>query len=153
MPQFHMRVACRNDVDTLFRWLNDPTSISAKLVTTSVVRYESHCDWFDHRLADEKCKIWIAIHDDIDVGQARVQLGEDQELEVDIYVDKEARCKGIAFKILEYVAKECKFAWPHSPLIATIRNDNSASIALFSRAGYKKLEQNNTFLKMKRLPQ
>jgi L-amino acid N-acyltransferase YncA len=152
MSNVQLRKAQSEDVDILFRWLNDPVNIAAKLATTVPVPYETHCAWFHKRLEDENSCIWIATLKLTDIGQARVQLNSECELEVDIYVDPDNRGQGIASSILSELARKCALTWPTTPLVAVIRNENLASMALFARAGYKMSEIEAEFRKVRRKP-
>jgi len=130
-----LRPAQSTDTDLLFAWVNSPDKRAVALKTTGRVARETHDAWFAARLASPQAGIWIAENGGRPVGQARLEQ-KDGALEVDIYVDGNARERGVGTAILDALRLEAARRWPGVPLLARIKADNMASRRLFAKAGY-----------------
>ena len=140
-----LRSARREDAQLLFKWVNSPESIAAKLTTHEPIPWEVHESWLTARLGDPGTGLWIAERERKPVGQVRVQEAGGH-LEVDIFVAAEERRKGLARRMLAALAAECEMRWHGWPLVARTRHDNIASQRLFSAAGYSLQERKEDHL-------
>jgi len=134
-PDVRLRPATNDDAECLYQWVNRPDSLANKLKTHDPISHDSHCAWFRESQVSADTGIWIAECDGAAVGQVRLDH-RDRALEVDIYVDQQARGKGIALAMLDAARVCAATRWPETPLVARIRPDNWASRRLFAKAGY-----------------
>lgn len=95
-----VRPATSADVETLFRWRNDPLT-RAMFKTSDVVPYETHCDWLARRLSRSEPHLYVAEIDGTPVATVRID-GE----ELSYTVAPEWRGRGIATKLLQWVRDE-----------------------------------------------
>jgi glutamate-1-semialdehyde aminotransferase/L-amino acid N-acyltransferase YncA len=130
-----LRPVTHEDAAQLFAWLNAPDRREMSLATREPVAWESHLTWLEARLDDPGSALWIADEGDTSVGQVRLQWAE-TGLEVSLYVAPEARRQGIGRSLLHHAAQAAARRWPGRTLLARVRPENTASLALFRRAGY-----------------
>ncbi len=124
------------DAALLFAWLNAPDRREVSLATRAPVAWTDHLAWLETRLADPGSALWIAEEGDTAIGQVRLQWVE-TGLEVSLYVAPEARRQGVGRALLDHAARAAARRWPGRRLIARVRPDNSASLALFHHLGYE----------------
>lgn len=133
-----LRAATREDRDLLRRWRNDPAVIEASL-SGQAVTPEEHEAWLDRRLARPAPDLWVATSPSgLPVGQARLDALEDpgapEAREVTIAVGVSRRGQGWGAAILRALA-----ALPAAaPLVARVREANTASLRLFECQGYRR---------------
>ena len=139
-PEITLRPARDEDAALLFSWLNEPTSLAAKLRTSQPVQWEAHLAWLEARLGDAGCRIWIGEGPDGPAGQVRLQVGEDGWWEIDVYVAPDRRGRGLAAAMLRRAAAEAASLAPGRPLMARVRHENAASRRLFESLGYRATE-------------
>ena len=122
----------------MLEWVNNPDSISTKLVNKGTISLNEHSNWFLERLKDENTHIWIIENEkNISIGQIRFQKKLNNYLDVDIYVLKEERKKGVARKALNLASNSVNLF----PLRAIVKKNNFRSFSFFSNNGFSlKLE-------------
>lgn len=123
--------------DLLFGWVNDPTSLQAKLATTGPVALAEHQAWFAARLADPDSHLWIVRVGDQDVGQVRLQR-KAAAFEVDIFIDPRSRGRGLAVTaVTQAIAVLRQARGGDAPVEAAVRRENAASRRLFTTLGFR----------------
>ncbi|MBJ26641.1 MAG: hypothetical protein CL567_03160 [Alphaproteobacteria bacterium] len=126
-----------SDLELLFLWVNTSDSLDAKILTSRSIPWNDHVEWFESCLASTKCMIWIAEKDDFALGQVRIELHQERDLLIDIYIDISMRTQGIGSLILEKAEEESKSRWPGYSFVAKIKHNNIASLRFFQKQGYK----------------
>lgn len=147
-----IRPAEPRDARLLFEWASRADSLAASLRTSAPIPWERHCAWFEARMADPGTRIAIAETDGEPAGQVRIQRGPDGP-EVSIYVDPSRRRGGVALALLAHAAHSAAGLWPGSPLLARVKPENEASLALFARAGYRLRERRPDCQLLERRPE
>ncbi len=134
----NIRYANEKDESLLLGWVNNSDSISAKLINKGNISLNEHADWFLERLKDVNTYIWIIENEkNIPIGQIRFQKKSSNYLDVDIYILKEERKKGIASKALNLASYSVNLF----PLRAIVKKNNFRSFSFFSNNGFSlKLE-------------
>jgi len=130
-----LRAATSGDSDLLFDWVNRPDSLASKLRTVEAIARTDHDRWLEQRLSDQGTRLWIAELDGKPVGQVRLQQ-EQAGIGVDIYVAPDCRGNGVGRAMLSQAGERSREVWPGLPLLARVRVENDASIALFKSAGF-----------------
>jgi len=129
------RQVARRDCARLFRWVNSPDSLEAKVKTLEPIDLEVHERWFADSLESALRKVWILELDGRAVGQARLEkTGEG--VEQDIYLEPRFRRRGFALQAMDFMREQARIWWPQSPLLARVRFGNEASVKLCEKAGY-----------------
>lgn len=138
-PTIRLREAEAADAALLFDWVNQPEKLATALKTRGPISRDTHDAWFAAKLASPDVGIWIAADEvDTPIGQARLERRGDA-LEVDIYVEPAARCRGAGMAMLDALRMEAARRWPDVPLLARVKPENWASRRLFAKAGYGKI--------------
>jgi len=122
------------DCKQIWEWRNDPDdskfSFNQKFITL-----ESHIEWFDFNIKNEKIIFYIIESNDIPVGQVRLEMLEFSQAEVHITIGKQFRSKGIALRALYLVEEQIKDL-KIDLLLAHIKPDNINSVILFLKSGF-----------------
>lgn len=116
----------------LLRWANEP-EVRAMARQRGTIAPAAHHAWLGRKLADDRCRIWIAESDGMPVGQIRLDR-DGAAAEIDISVASGHRGRGVGLFMLSEPALA---DWPGlERLRATVRRENRSSLALFRRAGF-----------------
>ena len=106
MKDIYIRRAINKDITILFGWVNSEDSLKYKLDNKKVISYDEHKKWFLERLNDSGSYLWIIENFNKEaIGQIRFQKKENLYLDVDIYIIKDKRAKGLALKALNLSMK------------------------------------------------
>lgn len=132
-----LRRATSDDYILLFQWLND-SEVRKNSFSQEIVKLENHIKWFQSKLKDDKNNIFIVMKDKIEVGQIRVEIDNDVGT-ISYSIDSNYRGQGIGTEILNLI----KLEFEDIKLIGYVKKDNIASIKVFEKAGYKKVEYND----------
>jgi len=135
-----LRSVTSDDSRLLFDWVNQPDSLAGKLQTRCAISWDDHQAWMQRRLNDPHSLLAIVEQDGRPIGQIRLQGGEGEAYNVDIYILSDNRGRGIGRSVLAEAAGMAARRWPECLLRALVRTDNAASRALFAAAGYKLTE-------------
>lgn len=137
----------KKDSLLLFKWFNEVDSLKFKIKTQKRISIENHNKWFDERLLDIKTYIWI-IQDKNNnpIGQIRFQKLDEKFYDIDIYIARENRKKGIASKALSLAENKAGV----KPLRAIVNNNNNTSRLFFLKNGFKINLKNKSFIQLVR---
>jgi UDP-2,4-diacetamido-2,4,6-trideoxy-beta-L-altropyranose hydrolase len=123
------------DVDILFKWINDP-EVRSQSLSTNNITYEEHATWFSKKIADRNCHLYIACKNDIPVGMLRFDLNGDEAL-INYLVDKFQRGKGIGNSIIKNgVVQFLNDSSFKGTIKAVVKSSNTASLKIFEKAGF-----------------
>ena len=140
-----IRNAEKKDSLLLFKWFNEVDSLKFKIKTQKRISIENHNKWFDERLLDIKTYIWI-IQDKNNnpIGQIRFQKLDEKFYDIDIYIARENRKKGIASKALSLAENIAGV----KSLRAIVNNNNNTSRVFFLKNGFKINFENKSFIQL-----
>ncbi|TCI05369.1 UDP-2,4-diacetamido-2,4,6-trideoxy-beta-L-altropyranose hydrolase [Corallincola luteus] len=130
-----VRAATAMDKDLLYRWQTAP-GVRDYSRTPEPPSYQTHCQWFEKVLADNERSLLILELSDDAVGMLRFDR-QQEGWEISILIAPEHQGKGLARTALDW-AKQSQF----TPIFAEVHPDNLVSQQLFSRAGFKRLSEN-----------
>jgi len=140
-----VRPAMAGDADLLLAWANEPSTRAAGF-HPDPIDPATHRRWLAERLAAPGRSLFVGLDDGEPVGPVRIDIDEDGRAEVGNSVAEAARGRGIGRALLEagitaaVAAADDRSTSDGSPpirtLVAHIRPDNAASLALFGRAGF-----------------
>ena len=136
-----LRPATIKDASLLLSWCNSPDCLKWKKHTSHPVSPEDHFDWLVERLADPRTKIWIIVKCGESIGQVRLEQKANL-VWTDIYLRPDARGNndasvGLKRAMNEYAIRGCK-----SEFCAFIHVNNTSSLKLFSKNGFKLVKNN-----------
>ena len=136
-----IRPATPADRWLLWVWANDPV-VRASSFVTDPIPWSDHVVWFNARLDDTECHIYVINQrDGTPVGQVRFEPSADRphlEIDVAIALACDARGHGLGAHVLRLACEEFRRerASP-ATLVAHVRVQNTASVRTFERAGFR----------------
>ena len=136
-PQARLRAARWDDAGTLLAWANDPETRAASFASAPIAE-AGHRAWLAGRLADPETRLWL-VEDPAGgdpVGTLRLARAEGGGT-VSITVAPARRGQGWGGRMLAALAAWNRAAAFAPRLVAWVRDDNPASLALFAAAGYR----------------
>jgi UDP-2,4-diacetamido-2,4,6-trideoxy-beta-L-altropyranose hydrolase len=128
-----LRRATSGDVMTYYGWANDPV-VRANSIDSSPISLRSHLRWFDDRLKDPDCFLFVVEAGTLPVGQIRFDRAS-EGLRINYSLDSLVRGRGWAKKVLDLGIRALRVAEP-TQLNAVVKTGNPASAAAFIRAGF-----------------
>ena len=131
-----LRPATSDDAALLWRWVND-AAVRASAFSPDPIPWEGHVAWFQRRLQDDGCRIFIA-HDPegSPVGQIRFDLHENGRAQIDVSLAVEHRGRGLASELIVVGLAAYWEEGGSSQVDAWVREENTASRRSFERAGF-----------------
>jgi UDP-2,4-diacetamido-2,4,6-trideoxy-beta-L-altropyranose hydrolase len=136
------RRAEKADCEPIFRWRNHP-SVRAMSHTDGELEFESHRRWFEATITDENRILLIgercaAGGPNEPMGVVRYDI-HDRRAKISIYVVPECQGRGFGTSLLKGADEWLRHNRPDVETIeAEVLPNNTASQAMFHRAGYKK---------------
>jgi RimJ/RimL family protein N-acetyltransferase len=134
-PDVRLRRVSESDAEVLLAWANDPVTRAASFHPDPIDR-AGHVRWLAGRLASPTTGFWIGESDGRPIGQVRVEVGVDAVGEISISIAPDARGTGLGRALLSIAVEEAPRALLVERLLARVRPDNPASLALFGGAGF-----------------
>ena len=128
------------DATILHSWRNSE-SARASMRNQNLIDESSHKRWLSRVLRSEDSLLLVAISSRSEpLGMIRLDRGSQDPTmaEVSVIVDDGLRGKGVGSSILNAVEAAALANWPDLRSVqAQVRSENSASLKLFRRAGYR----------------
>ena len=138
--RIRLRKACKDDERLLWEWAND-AEVRSVSFTSDPIPWEDHVRWFDLKMQDPGCIIYIAVNpEDAAIGQIRYDL-EEKDAVVSISIDGQYRGKGYGRDMLELSAERIFEERNVERIHAYIKTDNEASNRVFAKSGYEYYRQ------------
>lgn len=137
----------KQDCDLVFSLSNDPL-VRASSFNTNPIEYEQHCNWFQKTVANQNVLFFLVFDGDNFIGQIRLNRENEQSTEcvISLSIAKEYRGKHIAGKFLELGIAELKKNWYNiKSVVAEVKDENTASNALFLREGFELISKVNIY--------
>ncbi len=139
---YRFRKANPGDVETLWRWRNDPEVRSVSLDETRIP-FESHQRWMNRRLDDPNTILWV--WEDFDgrpVGLVRFELREENPASalISIIVDQTRRGRGLGAVLIVAACDKLTEGSAIEQIVAQIKPGNAPSERAFRAAGFQLIE-------------
>jgi ribosomal protein S18 acetylase RimI-like enzyme len=135
-----IRRATMDDAQAVLDWRNDPVAVS--MSKSGAVDSDGHVQWFAKAIADPARDIFIAEEHGERVGMVRFDQTDDNYM-VSICVAPAARGRGVGSAMLERA-----MAAHRRPYVAEIMPENTASLRIFQRCGFRYLMAEQGFIRM-----
>lgn len=126
------------DAQLLFDWANDPL-VRENAIHSEPIQWENHLNWFESKLKSSDTFIYIAIADDVEVGQIRFDLN-DGCYEIDYSIASAQRGKGFGNKMVGAGIAKMRSQFPGTPIKALVKKANIASMRVFEKLGFECVE-------------
>jgi RimJ/RimL family protein N-acetyltransferase len=132
------RKANIEDAQLYFNWANDKT-VRENSFNRSEINFDQHVAWFSNKLRSTNCFFYLFINEEEKpVGQVRID-NTDGETIIGISIDEHFRGKGLGLGMLTQACNDYFKIFPKAEIIAYIKEENSASINLFTKANFIKI--------------
>jgi UDP-2,4-diacetamido-2,4,6-trideoxy-beta-L-altropyranose hydrolase len=132
-----LRLVNKSDCERLWKWANDP-DVRAASFSSDPIPWEQHTQWFDSRLSDSDCVIYIAMLRGTPIGQIRYDVSGNQAV-IAISVDRRHRGKGHGSSIIRLASRKIFGLLPVDIVRAYAKPGNEASARAFTGAGFRNL--------------
>ena len=139
MNKIQLRKIAPDDMELLYRWVNDPT-VRSNAFKADAVSPEEHRTWFERMMIDPNVDIFILMVDDAPIGQVRLVFDGGQRL-IDYSIDAAYRGQGFGKLILKMVEDEID----DGTFVGRVKKTNVASQLIFRALGYKETELDDFF--------
>lgn len=139
MLTIKLRRARQEDCLMLWEWANDP-EVRRQAFDPQPIPKESHILWFNDKLADPNCAIYIVEADDGQaVGQVRFDLHrEDGTAVIDFSIDATIRGHGFGSAALREASRLFMDNHPVTSVSGLVKPENVASLRAFEKAGFRR---------------
>ena len=144
--------ACEIHRGLLLKWANDP-DVRKMAFNQKPITWEEHSTWFDKKLKDSRCFIYIAYYGVIPIGQIRFDILEDnpKKAETDVSIASFARGEGFGTEIIKLGVKKLFKEGDIDIVCAVVKGENTASLSAFKSAGFKEFRGGkNSYLEIKK---
>ena len=155
--RINFRKAVLDDAELLFSWAND-IDVRRNAFQQHEILWDEHMEWFQRKLKDEDCHIYIAYKNmtsvssvpgvsEKPIGQIRLDI-EDDEAEIDYSVCAEMRGFGYGTQMvagIQSIADERirKFT-------AKVKTGNPASARVFEKCGFVKTADGDGYIQLEK---
>jgi UDP-2,4-diacetamido-2,4,6-trideoxy-beta-L-altropyranose hydrolase len=130
-----LRRVQEKDCRQLWEWANDP-EVRPVSFATEPISWEQHLGWFNSKLRDPSAALYLVVNSEgIPAGQVRYEI-DDMRAAVSISLAPQFRGKGYGEVVLEMATADLFRTSAVTRIDAYVRPNNSASLRLFTRAGY-----------------
>jgi RimJ/RimL family protein N-acetyltransferase len=139
----------KEDVDLLFTWINEKET-RFQSHSQAEVSYADHSRWFESKLTDKNCYLYIAISENVSVGMIRFDI-KDSTCTISYLVDHAERGKGLGNRLIEEgTEKFLKESCFKGTLIALVKPANTASLKVFSNNHFQKEIMDSNTIRFKK---
>jgi RimJ/RimL family protein N-acetyltransferase len=127
------------DRDQLFAWRNDPWLISFS-TSGKTVEKQDHADWFGSVLNESDCVLYIILTErDTPSGAIRFDRLNDSSAMTSVFLSREYTGKGYGELALRDGCQMVFQEWQIKEISGVIKNQNTASISAFLKAGFSSM--------------
>jgi RimJ/RimL family protein N-acetyltransferase len=123
--------ATENDAELLFEWRNDPVTRENSIVGAPVT-WEGHIAWLQASLTNPNRHILLGSAAGCKVGMVRLDINDDGTCELSWTVAPDLRGRGFGKALVAKALERTR-----SPVVARIKIDNLASIAIAKACGFQ----------------
>lgn len=131
-----LRPASAHDADIIFGWRNDPF-ILVRGSSQRPVNWNEHVGWFMASLADHEHRLLLVIeYFGVPVGLVRFDKTGAETATISVYLTERYTSRGFGVMAISKGCAAARDILGVTHVLACIRDDNSAAITAFTRAGF-----------------
>jgi UDP-2,4-diacetamido-2,4,6-trideoxy-beta-L-altropyranose hydrolase len=130
-----LRPASMGDLETVFRWRNDPF-ILAHGSSHREVDWEEHQKWFAETISSNRRLMFIVLEEGKAIGQIRFERQNQQDCVVSVYLLQEFTGLGYGLQAIRIGCAAIYQAWDVDRVVACVRFDNPAGRFVFLKSGF-----------------
>jgi L-amino acid N-acyltransferase YncA len=140
-----LRQTCENDIKTYFAWVND-AKVRQYSLDTKPIQWKQHKAWFENRLDDQKCLMFVMEADNLPVGQIRFE-NENGAARIDFSLDICVRGRMWAKKLVgDGITMARQYGIKN--FLAEVKKQNVASAKTFQNVGFTEQNNNNSDIRL-----
>jgi len=129
---FYLRPANLDDAEIILEWRNDMQTRENSF-SKDLIDLDTHLKWFERKLSDDNCFLYILMDDSERVGQVRIdRIGDVGEVSYMIAPDRRGR--GYGKQIIKLIGEEA--GSKVKVLVGLVESFNEASRKCFVADGY-----------------
>ena len=132
--KLNLRPVEKKDYEKILEWRNDP-EVRINSLTQHIISIDEHIEYWTEFLKNRRNFAFIVAHVYEDIGVLKLKNVDKTTYEIDIYLSKSSRNKGLGAQILE-IAKEISIQKGIKTLVAKVKYDNEASKKVFEKVGF-----------------
>ncbi len=141
MTNLYLRQAEKDDAELILNWRNDKLSREHSF-DKSIIDHDSHMIWYENRLNDPECRMYMLMRGADNVGHIRLDI-RDGVGKISYMIAPSERGKGYGTAIIRLC--EDMVSEDLDMLLGLVENDNEASLKCFRKNGYSESEADGTF--------
>ena len=128
------------DFELLYKWANDE-DVRKQSFRSDKIELDQHKIWFDKKINDENCTIFIFEDQNIALGQVRIEKINEQDSIIGISIDCLYRGKGYSTQFIQIACEKYSKTNKFCRVNAYVKIGNLASKKAFQNAGFDFLEE------------
>ena len=132
--KLNLRPVEKKDYGKILEWRNDP-DVRINSLTQHIISIDEHIEYWTEFLKNRGNFAFIVVHGNEDIGILKLKYINKITYEIDIFLSKSSRNKGLGPQILK-IAKKISVQKGIKQLIAKIKYDNEASKKAFEKGGF-----------------
>ena len=136
--ELSLREATEADARLYFGWANEAETRRQSL-SVAPISWDAHRKWFEGKLADPDCRLFVLVRGGVPAGQVRFDL-RGEEAVISYSVDKNFRGQGLGGKMLLMGIGRLKAERGGAirRISGVVKLGNKASIHIFEQLGFRK---------------
>jgi len=128
-----VKSATAQDKKLYWNWANDE-QVRKNSINKNYITWDNHIKWFNNKLADPKCFLYIILYDRKPVGQVRFE-NEGDFARIDYSISRQFRGRRLGKKLLDRAIKEFK-KYSNQIILGEVLAENIASTKTFESLGF-----------------
>lgn len=146
--QLSLREAQLLDMDTYFKWVNDPDE-RKNAINSEPIPYNEHNAWFKKKIKEVNSYLWILEKKEIPLGQIRFEI-DNNYATLSYFIDRRYRGKGYGLSIVKLGIYKLLQLKNNLIIRAIVRKSNIISCKIFDSLNFQKDILDNEFYEYKK---
>lgn len=134
MMKLNLRPVGKKDYEKILEWRNDP-DVRINSLTQHIISIDEHIEYWNDFLKNITNFAFVVTQNNKDIGVLKLKNINKTTYEIDIFLSKHSRNKGLGPQILG-IAKEISIQKGIKKLIAKIKYDNEPSKKTFEKVDF-----------------
>jgi RimJ/RimL family protein N-acetyltransferase len=134
--ELQLRPVTMADARRIWVWSNDRETRRHSFCTAAIP-WSDHLPWLERKLADPRCRFYIAETDGRPIGQVRFDREDDDSAVISISIDPDHRGRGLGTAAIRAAIARLQQDAPVTVVHALIKKTNPASLRAFHNAGFR----------------
>jgi len=134
MMKLNLRSVEKKDYEIILEWRNDP-DVRINSLTQHIISIPEHIEYWNYFLKNTNNFAFVVSQDSKDIGVLKLKSIDKVIYEIDIFLSKSYRNRGLGSQILKIVI-DVALQKGIKKLVAKIKYGNEASIKAFEKVGF-----------------